>query len=161
MLNYREITPADDGAIAKIIRANLERFHLNIPGTVYFDPELDQLSAYYHAQPEKRVYFIALDERGKVVGGVGAAEFPGLSLCAELQKLYLDDDAKGKGYSRELIKLAEDWAREAGYQQLYLETHSNLKIALGLYEKLGFRRIERPEAVQHGTMDHFYLKQLS
>ena len=41
MLNYREITPADDGAIAKIIRANLERFHLNIPGTVYFDPELD------------------------------------------------------------------------------------------------------------------------
>lgn len=53
MLSYREITPADDGAIAKIIRANLERFHLNIPGTVYFDPELDQLSAYYHAQPEK------------------------------------------------------------------------------------------------------------
>lgn len=161
MLNYREITPADDGAIARIIRANLEQFHLNIPGTVYFDPELDQLSAYYHAQPEKRVYFIALDERGKVVGGVGAAEFPGLSRCAELQKLYLDDDAKGKGYSRELMKLAEDWAREAGYRQLYLETHSNLKIALGLYEKLGFRRIERPEAVQHGTMDHFYLKQLS
>ena len=96
-----------------------------------------------------------------MVGGVGAAEFPGLSRCAELQKLYLDDDAKGKGYSRELMKLAEDWAREAGYQQLYLETHSNLKIALGLYEKLGFRRIERPEAVQHGTMDHFYLKQLS
>ena len=60
-----------------------------------------------------------------------------------------------------MMRLAEDWAREAGYQQLYLETHSNLKIALGLYEKLGFRRIERPEAVQHGTMDHFYLKQLS
>ena len=39
MLNYREITPADDGAIARIIRANLEQFHLNIPGTVYFDPE--------------------------------------------------------------------------------------------------------------------------
>ena len=37
----------------EIIRANLERFHLNIPGTVYFDPELDQLSAYYHAQPER------------------------------------------------------------------------------------------------------------
>ena len=161
MLNYREITPADDGAIARIIRANLEQFHLNIPGTVYFDPELDQLSAYYHAQPEKRVYFIAQDEQGRVMGGVGITEFPGLSHCAELQKLYLDDVAKGKGYSRELMKLAEDWARGAGYQQLYLETHSNLKIALGLYEKLGFRRIERPEAVQHGTMDHFYLKQLS
>ena len=83
MLSYREITPADDGAIAKIIRANLERFHLNIPGTVYFDPELDQLSAYYHAQPEKRVYFIALDERGKVVGGV-SGPFP---LCGAAKAL--------------------------------------------------------------------------
>ena len=160
MLSYREITPADDGAIAKIIRANLERFHLNIPGTVYFDPELDQLSAYYHAQPEKRVYFIALDERGKVVGGVGAAEFPGLSRCAELQKLYLDDSAKGKGYSKELIRLAETQAKAAGYQNLYLETHTNLEVARKLYEKMGFAEIEKPSTVQHGTMDHFYLKKL-
>lgn len=160
MLNYREITPADDKAIAKIIRANLEQFHLNIPGTVYFDPELDHISTYYRAQPGKRVYFIALNEQGQVIGGVGVGEFSGIPHCAELQKLYLDDTAKGKGYSRELMKLAEDWARKAGYQQLYLETHSNLRIAMGLYEKLGFHQIERPETVQHGTMDHFYLKQL-
>ena len=161
MLNYREITPADDGAIAKIIRANLERFHLNIPGTVYFDPELDQLSAYYHAQPEKRVYFIALDERGKVVGGVGVAEFAPIPGCAEVQKLYLADLAKGKGHGKELMRLAEDWAREAGYAQLYLETHSNLTTAMRLYEKLGFQEIEKPSTVLHGTMDHFYQKRLS
>lgn len=29
-----------------------------------------------------------------------------------------------------------------------------------LYEKLDFRRIERPQAVVHSTMDHFYLKAL-
>ena len=58
------------------------------------------------------------------------------------------------------MKMIEDWAREAGYKQLYLETHTNLQVAIQLYEKLGFRRIEKPEAVVHGTMDHFYLKKL-
>lgn len=160
MLKYRKIQEADDAAIAGIIRANLEKLHLNIPGTAYFDPELDHLSRYYHADTAKRVYLVALDEMGQVVGGVGVAEFEGFPDCAEIQKLYLDDSTKGKGYGRALMQLAEDWAREAGYRQLYLETHSNLKAAMGLYEKLGFHQIERPECVLHGTMDHFYLKAL-
>ena len=160
MLNYRKITPADDAALAKIIRANLEKLHLNVAGTVYFDPELDHLSTFYTQNAQKRVYFIALDEAERVIGGVGVAEFAGLPDCAELQKLYLDDSAKGRGYGRALMKIAGDWARSAGYRQLYLETHSNLTAAMRLYEKLGFRRIERPQAVVHSTMDHFYLKAL-
>ena len=42
-----------------------------IPGTAYFDPELDHLSAYYNSMPAKRCYFIALDEsvRNNVVYG--------------------------------------------------------------------------------------------
>ena len=160
MLRYRKIEAQDDAAIAGIIRRNLEKFHLDIPGTVYFDPQLDHLSAYYQAEPEKRIYFVALGEDGQVIGGVGVDAFGGLPDCAELQKLYLDDRAKGKDYGKALIGLAQIWARQAGYRQLYLETHSNLRIAMGLYEKLGFQRIQRPEAVVHSTMDHFYLKQL-
>ena len=118
------------------------------------------MSAFYDANPEKRAYFVMLSEEGKVVGGIGGAEFPGIENCAEMQKLYLDDSAKGKGYSREMIHLAEDWAKSAGYQNLYLETHTNLEVARKLYEKLGFAEIERPASVCHGTMDHFYLKKL-
>ena len=160
MLKYRKIKAADDAAVAGIIRANLEKLHLDIPGTAYFDPQLDHMSAYYYAAPEKRAYFVALDETGRVIGGVGIAEFAGIPDCAEIQKLYLDDSTKGKGYGRELMKLAEAEARKAGYKRLYLETHSNLTVAMKLYEKLGFRQIERPETVLHGTMDHFYLKEL-
>lgn len=159
-MKYRRICAADDAAIAGIIRENLEKLRLNIPGTAYFDPELDHLSAYYKAGAEKRAYFIALDETDQVVGGVGVAEFSGLPDCAEIQKLYLDDSTKGKGYGRELMGIAENWAREAGYKRLYLETHSNLTAAMKLYEKLGFKQIEKPETVLHGTMDHFYLKEL-
>ena len=46
------------------------------------------------------------------------------------------------------------------YQNLYLETHTNLEVARKLYERLGFAEIERPASVCHGTMDHFYLKKL-
>ena len=160
MLNYRSLTAADDAALASIIRTSLEQMHLNLPGTAYFDPELDHLSAYYAQKPKKRTYFVALDDAGQVVGGVGVAEFSPIPNCAEIQKLYLSDAVRGKGCSKELMRLAETWAKEAGYQQLYLETHSNLQIAIKLYEKLGFTQIERPREVLHSTMDHFYIKRL-
>lgn len=70
MLNYRKIEPADDKALAELIRANLEYCHLDIAGTVYFDPELDHMSGFYNADPQKRVYFTARDEAGNVIGGV-------------------------------------------------------------------------------------------
>ncbi len=160
MLVYKKIESVDNMRIAQIIRSNLEKFHLNIRGTAYFDPELDHLSDYYNSNPDKRAYFIAFDTKKNIIGGVGIAEFNGIDDCAELQKLYLDDSAKGKGYGKELMQIAEDWARSVGYKNLYLETHTNLSAALKLYEKMGFHRIEKPCSTQHNTMNRFYLKRL-
>lgn len=159
-ITIRPITSQDDKAIAEIVRENLKAYHLDIPGTAYFDPELDCLSAYYNAQPDRRRYFIAESEDGMVIGGVGIAAFSGFEHCAELQKLYLADGAKGKGFGKLLMQTAEQYAKAAGYRLLYLETHTNLEAAIGLYEKLGFRRIERPSAVLHSTMNRFFLRQL-
>ena len=161
MLHYRPIQPSDDEILASIIRANLEHLHLNIPGTAYFDPELDHLSAFYAENPKKRAYFVVLDDAGHVVGGVGIAEFPGIENCAELQKLYLADCAKGLGCGKALVRLAERWAASAGYENLYLETHTNFAVALQLYTRMGFQPIARPRGVFHETMDHFMLKKLS
>lgn len=159
-VTIRPITSGDDAVIAKIIRQNLKAYHLDIPGTAYFDPELDCLSAFYGVFPHKRGYFVAENRNGAVIGGVGVAEFPGLDNCAELQKLYLSDCAKGKGLGRRLMETAERFAREAGYRGLYLETHTNLQTAIGMYEHLGFRQIDRPAAVLHSTMNRFYWKEL-
>lgn len=156
----RPITRSDDPVIAEIIRTNLKKFHLDIPGTVYFDPEVDHLSRYYAMLPDKRQYFIVTDTEGQILGGCGIAEFDGFDRCAELQKLYLIDAAKGKGISKYLVRAVEDHARKAGYKMIYLETHTNLEIAIRLYEKVGYRQIDRPGSVQHDTMDRFYLKEL-
>ena len=164
----RQITADDDAAIAAIIRANLEAYRLNIPGTAYFDPELDHLSTYYDAAPDRRAYFILTDAAGTVLtdaagtvlGGAGLAEFSGLDACAELQKIYLTDSAKGKGLGYALARAVETRARELGYRRLYLETHTALDAAIHLYERLGYQRIEQPVATVHTTMDRFYLKEL-
>ena len=156
----RPILPEDDARLAEIIRQNLEKKHLNIPGTAYFDPELAHLSRFYAALPEKRAYFVA-ECGGEVLGGAGYAECSAFEDCAELQKLYLSDSAKGKGLGRRLMETVEDRARQAGYRRLYLETHSILDAAIRLYERRGYRSIDRPLSVQHGTMDRFYLRELT
>lgn len=159
-IKIRLITDADNPVIAEIIRTNLKKFHLDIPGTAYFDTELDCLSKYYSALPEKRAYFIAENDN-KIIGGVGVAEFESIDRCAEIQKLYLTDAAKGKGLGRMLMQTAENFAKDRNYKKLYLETHSSLKAAIRLYEKLGFKETDCPEFVLHSTMDRFYLKELS
>lgn len=64
MPDHRKIEAADDEWIAEIIRANLEKLGLSVPGTAYFAQELGHLSAYYQADPARRAYFVAPDEDG-------------------------------------------------------------------------------------------------
>ena len=103
MLNYRKIEAGDDAQLAEIIRANLEKYHLNIPGTVYFDPELNHLSKYYGSDPQKRVYYIALGENGEMIGGVGAAEFsPGFRTARNFRSFILLIRQRAKATERSL-----------------------------------------------------------
>lgn len=156
----RPIRKTDDADLAAIIRKNLEAYHLNLPGTVYFDPELDHLSKFYGKDSESRAYFVLTDSAGKVIGGIGFAEFTGFLNCAEIQKLYLTDEVKGMGLGKGLLETAELYAETMGYERLYLETHDALKGAIRLYEKMGYRQIPKPEGVVHSTMNRFYFKEL-
>ena len=142
------------------MRHNLETHDLALPGTAYYDEQLDHLSGYYLSDPAKRFYLVLRDGAGRTLGGVGVAELPFFDRCGELQKLYLADEAKGAGLGCELIARIEDRARELGYRRIYLETHSNLRAAIHVYEKSGYRRIPRPKEAVHGTMDRFYIKEL-
>ena len=157
---FAPITAEDDAALAQIVRHNLETHDLALPGTAYYDEQLDHLSGYYLSDPAKRFYLVLRDGEGRTLGGVGVAELPFFERCGELQKLYLADESKGAGLGYELIARIEDKARELGYRRIYLETHSNLRAAIHVYEKSGYRLIPRPKEAVHGTMDRFYIKEL-
>ena len=159
-VSFRPIKESDDAPLAAIIRAALEACGLDIPGTAYFDPELDRLSAHFLAAPGVRAYFTALDGDGRVVGGVGFDRYADIDGCAEVQKLYLDPSVRGHGFGREMIALIEREARALGYDSLYLETHSALKAASRLYENCGFVEVRRPASAIHATMDRFYFKKI-
>ena len=159
-MNYRIIEEQDNLILAKILRDNLKAHDLDIPGTVYFDEAVNHLSDYYLAEPNKRIYYVVLDDHNAVIGGIGLDELAFMDDTAEIQKLYLTDKAKGAGLSYKLIDLIEDSARNMGYKQMYLETHDNLATAIHVYEKCGYKEIERPAAVVHSSMNRFYLKEL-
>ena len=159
-MSYERLTPREDAALAALIRQILKAHGLDIPGTAYFDEALDHLSAFYSAAPGKRAYFV-LKEGDVLLGGIGLAEFPDLPDCAELQKLYLAEAARGRGLGYEMISRVEAEARRLGYRQIYLETHSNLQAAIHIYEKSGYEEIPRPASVVHSTMNRFYRKTLA
>ncbi len=152
------MTVADNDAVARLIRNNLKKHDLDIPGTVYFDKGLDHLSDYYGV--DERRYFVIEDTHGNVIGGIGFAKLDFMEETAELQKLYLDDSVKGFGLGYELISLAEEKMKDAGYRYSYLETHDNLQAAIHIYEKSGYVEIEKPKEVVHSAMNRFFKKRL-
>ena len=157
-MKFREITKADDAAVAALIRVNLEKHKLDVPGTVYYDEGLDHLSEIYGTEESR--YYVLEDAAGKVIGGIGYGRFSPMKDTAELQKLYLDDAVKGSGLGYEMIRFIEEKMREGGYRVAYLETHDNLQAAIHIYERSGYVEIERPKEVGHSTMNRFFKKEL-
>lgn len=148
-INIRTIKTEDNSHIANIIRDTLKEFGANHPGTVYFDESTDHLSSVF--EKAGSIYFIAEDESG-IVGGAGIYPTEGLpgGTC-ELVKMYLVPGARNKGLGKKLITNCLEYAKNAGYEQVYLETMPELKKALIVYEKMGFSYIDHPI----GNSGHF------
>lgn len=138
----RLIEPKDDAALAKIIRGTLEEFGANKPGTVYYDNSTDYLSKVF--ETPRSVYYV-LEQDGHVLGGAGIYPTAGLdhNTC-ELVKMYLLPKTRGKGLGKLLVNKCMEFAKNQGFTTIYLETMPELATAVQMYEKMGFKRINRP-----------------
>jgi GNAT superfamily N-acetyltransferase len=63
--------------------------------------------------------------------------------CAEIKRMYLRQRFRGKGIAQRLLETAEEFAREAGYAWIYLDTTNQMLAAAKLYERNGFIRCGR------------------
>lgn len=146
----RTIEEKDNPALARIIRTTLKEFGANHPGTVYYDDTTDALYQLFSQTPGS-IYYVA-EYNNELVGGGGIFPSPGLpNDTCELVKMYLLKKVRGIGLGKLLIQKALDFAKEAGYKNVYLETMPELKQALKAYEKFGFEYINHPM----GNTGHF------
>lgn len=148
-ITIRPIQPADNTDLALIVRNTLAEFGANKPGTVFFDPTTDALFELF--QTKKSAYFVAETDE-KILGGGGIYPTEGLpeNTC-ELVKMYLLPEARGIGLGRTLIERCLEQAKAEGFQQIYLETLTELNLALKAYKKLGFEYLSAPM----GDSKHF------
>ena len=157
--SIRPITPADDSAMAAIIRAVMPEFGASGDGFAINDPEVDWMSRAY-SEP-RHAYFV-FERGGRVLGGAGIAPLAGgdAGTC-ELRKMYFLPEARGTGAGARMMARCLDAAREAGFARCYLETLCGMDAAMRLYERSGFHRIDGPMgATGHGGCNTFYLRDL-
>ncbi|WP_338445171.1 bifunctional helix-turn-helix transcriptional regulator/GNAT family N-acetyltransferase [Pelagerythrobacter marensis] len=62
---------------------------------------------------------------------------------ARLRLLYVEEEARGTGIGRALVRQCSDFAREAGYRRIVLWTHAVLESARRIYAAEGYRIVDR------------------
>ena len=61
--------------------------------------------------------------------------------CAEVKRVFIKREYRGKGSSKKLMELLEERARNKGYKYLILESGESLVAAMSLYRKIGYKVI--------------------
>ena len=101
-----------------------------------FEEELAALPGKYSAQ-EGGLWLADIDGATSPVGVVAVRALT-VSAC-ELKRLWVEPCAKGTGIGRNLTRTAIEFARDAGYAEMKLDTLKNrMPAAIALYRSLGF-----------------------
>lgn len=143
-----------DSELEKVIRDCLIEHHANHEGTVWVDPLLPTLSKEYVGDPDKIAYWVAVNDEGHVIGGVGIG--PVDDTVCELQKLYTDVRYRGSGLGKDLLDTALAFGR-LHYEACYLETLESMQRAIAFYLKNGFVKTTRLGDTGHDRCDQCYI----
>jgi putative acetyltransferase len=144
----RLIEKRDNEQIGDIIRTVMTEFGAVGTGYSIMDNEVDRM---YEAYSDRAKYFV-VEKDGKILGGSGVAQLlNGDADTCELKKMYFLEELRGLGFGEKLLELCLEAAKELGYKKCYLETLSHMHAAQRLYEKFGFKKLDKPM----GNTGHF------
>ncbi|OWK74972.1 GNAT family N-acetyltransferase [Flavobacteriaceae bacterium JJC] len=82
---------------------------------------------------------VVLYEEENAVGCGAIKPYDGNS--AELKRMFVIPEFRGKGYASKILSELENWAKELGFQSVILETGINQLEAIKMYDRT-FERIE-------------------
>lgn len=101
----------------------------------------------------ERDELFVLESDGKIIGTVVVSTLmdeeyhpvqwltPNTNNCY-VHRLGVDPEYQGQGYARKLMDFAEDFARQAGFMSVRLDTFSQNKRNQHFYEKRGYQKLE-------------------
>jgi GNAT superfamily N-acetyltransferase len=103
----------------------------------------------------QRICYVLEDPEGEIVGGVLGEIYWGWFY---LDLIWVKDDLRGHGYGSQLLKTAEEGARERGARHVYLDTFSFQ--APEFYEIHGYRVFGELGDFPEGHRRYFLAKDL-
>lgn len=137
----REIQPKDNKELEQVIRACFHEFKIPLEGTAYSDAETPRMYESY--QNDNDVYYV-LECNGEILGGAGIKPLKDFEAdVCEIQKMYFSPKVRGQGYGKMLFNKCLQTAKVLGYKKCYLESASQLKAAIHIYESYGFSHLAK------------------
>lgn len=90
---------------------------------------------YEHEEQDRLCGFLELSLRNYAEGCSGETPY--------VESWYVDEDVRGRGVGRALLRAAEEWARDNGYRELASDTELSNGESLQAHLALGFEVVER------------------
>ena len=133
--HVRPVERHDVPAVAALLRSVLAEFGLTFGEGSATDAQVLDLPDAYEALGGA---FWVATEGDSLLGTCGV--FPLGDGTFELRKMYLAQDARGRGVGRSLLDQACAFAKAAGGRRLVLDTTEQMTAAIRFYESHGFIR---------------------
>lgn len=135
----------------------------NIQKNEFHIPVSDDVNACVHRAEEEFYYnssynfWYAVDDEGAIIGCIGLKKID--SKNAELKKLFVAKQYRGKGVAQKLLEALLKAAGKHGFKKVWLGTVAKLASAQQFYNKCGFQRVaenELPKGFQKCHLDTLF-----
>lgn len=146
---FRKFKPDDQDAVHALYRSGMNGYlHIPTAGQCYANfindklkPEGDMsnIQAHFMDRPGSKSCFWVAELNGALVGCVGAVPTSKYSEDhVELERMFVSPDCRKMAIGARLVGVLEEWAKEAGYTNIYISTLGALTEPNKLYPKCGF-----------------------
>jgi GNAT superfamily N-acetyltransferase len=161
------ITEADFGgevgrALVAALEADLDvRYADDDVAFAHLEPDVAMLAIGDDDVSPPAGTFLVAELDGRPVGCAALRPAPtGAPGVAEVKRMYVVPEARGRGISRALLGALEDAAAGLGYRRIILETGTRQPEAMALYESAGYSPVENYGGYRDFPMARCFAKDL-
>jgi len=109
----------------------------------YLDYDLDEILA-----DDQQAVFVAAGADGSLVAFIEAGMRSHVEGCETspvgyIEAWYVDEHVRGQKLGREMVRVAENWAREKGMAEMASDTWLENEVSIAAHLKMGYYEAER------------------